>query len=104
MVATVEASSPLFRNVCSPPFVTTPVLCGYWPLRIEALEGQHSDSLTYVFGSDIPRSRTRSLIWGIAFMVSCIGWSSVMTNRMLGRSVVAGDLMEPMTVTNITTL
>src|SRR5215210_5178114 len=58
----VRRSRPSSRKYCAPPpgskfsLFTRPVLCAYWPLRIEAREGQHREVVSKALEKLVPWS------------------------------------------------
>jgi hypothetical protein len=65
----VRRSSPSLRKYFAPPsgselsLFTRPVLCAYWPLRIEAREGQHREVVSKALEKLAPSSAHAESSW-----------------------------------------
>jgi hypothetical protein len=66
----------------------TPVLWGYWPRMIDALEGQHRPLETKAFEKVMPLSASKERVWGM-YVRSSLRMSSARMKTMLGLAVSA---------------
>ena len=88
-MAIVVVSSKDLKPPYGRPCRYTPVVCGYWPVRIDARLGQQSELVVNDSENVMPRSTSERWTSGIAHSVSH-RWSSVTIRRIEGRSVLLG--------------